>query len=378
MHNKQDLLFLIFAASFVFLLAVFAYLLHFYPGAFKTSAMIGQVNLVGSQQEITINFSFPVILSTIEKNITIYPKVDISTSWTNSNRTLKIMPKKSWDAQTNYKISITGARNIFYLKFNQELSFTTQPYPKIKALVPIEGEKNIAVDIEDPIVVSFDSSLENYSVKFEVSPFTQLQSQLNDDKTNIKLLAKNNFDWKTKYQIGVFLKNVRQADDQYVKVGQTSFETAALPQPTQWGSDPEALLTQSKEYTKPTVSVGKYIDVNLKHQVMVIFEDGKALDAYRISSGKKGLETPEGQFKIENKSPRAWSAKYGLFMPNWMAILSTGEVGIHELPVWPGGFQEGANHLGVPVSHGCIRLGSEPAKRVYAWAEIGTKVVVHQ
>ena len=141
--------------------------------------------------------------------------------------------------------------------------------------------------------------------------------------------------------------------------------------------NPATRLEEAKLYAEPKILTGKYIDISLKFQNMVIFEDGKALDAYQISSGKRGLETPIGTFKIENKSPRAWSAAYGLWMPNWMAILPTGKVGIHELPIWPGGYQEGANHLGTPVSHGCVRLGKGPAKRVYDWAEIGTPVVVH-
>ncbi len=378
MDIKKDLLFLISAGSAVLLLAVFAGMLHFYPGAFKPSGAIKQADFVSFAQAVEINFSFPVIASIIEKNISIYPAAEFSTSWSNSNRTLKITPKNFWTAETDYRIAIVDGRNIFHIKFNQDFYFSTQSYPKIKSLIPIEGEKGVAVDIEEPIIASFDRPLEAYDLKFEVSPVVQLQYQMNAEKTNIKLLAKDNFDWKTNYHIGVFVKYDKQADDKYVKIGQTSFETAAQPQPAQWGSDPETLLAQAKEYTKPAISIGKYIDVNLKYQVMVIFEDGKALDAYRISSGKKGLETPEGQFKIENKSPRAWSPRYGLFMPNWMAILPSGEVGIHELPVWPGGFQEGASHLGVPVSHGCIRLGTQPARRVYDWAEIGTPVLVHQ
>ena len=142
--------------------------------------------------------------------------------------------------------------------------------------------------------------------------------------------------------------------------------------------NPATKIEEAKTYTKPQITTGKYIDISLKYQNMVIFEDGKVLDAYQISSGKKGLDTPIGTFKIENKSPRAWSKKYSLWMPNWMDILPSGEVGIHELPVWPGGYQEGANHLGVPVSHGCVRLGVGPAKRVYDWADIGTPVIVHQ
>jgi lipoprotein-anchoring transpeptidase ErfK/SrfK len=142
--------------------------------------------------------------------------------------------------------------------------------------------------------------------------------------------------------------------------------------------NPANIIEEAKTYAQPQILTGKYIDISLKYQNMVIFEDGKALDAYQISSGMRGMGTPVGTFKIENKSPRAWSAGYGLWMPNWMAILPSGKIGIHELPVWPGGYQEGANHLGIPVSHGCVRLGVGAAKRVFDWAEIGTPVIVHQ
>lgn len=148
--------------------------------------------------------------------------------------------------------------------------------------------------------------------------------------------------------------------------------------PIERSKNPATRQDEAKMYTKPQILTGKYIDISLKYQNMVIFENGEALDAYIVSSGMRGMETPVGTFKIENKSPRAWSKKYSLWMPNWMAFLPSGEMGIHELPVWPGGYQEGANHLGIPVSHGCVRLGPAPAKRVYDWAEIGTPVIIHK
>ena len=64
-------------------------------------------------------------------------------------------------------------------------------------------------------------------------------------------------------------------------------------------------------------------------------------------------------------------------MPNWMALVASGKFGIHELPEWPSGYKEGASHLGSPVSHGCVRLGVGPSKRVYDFAEVGTPVIVH-
>jgi len=151
-----------------------------------------------------------------------------------------------------------------------------------------------------------------------------------------------------------------------------------LPMPAVRSKDHAMLLEEAKMYTQPQITTGKYIDISLKYQNMVIFEDGKPLDAYMVSSGMKGHPTPIGTFKIENKSPRAWSKLYGLWMPYWMAYLPDGEMGLQELPVGPGGHREGAAHLGIPVSHGCVRLGIGPAKRVYDWADLGTPVVIHQ
>ena len=122
---------------------------------------------------------------------------------------------------------------------------------------------------------------------------------------------------------------------------------------------------------------GKYIDVDIAHQTMVLFESGKAVDSYLVSSGKRGMDTPKGEFSVQNKAPRPWSQAYGLYMPYWMAFTADGKYGIHELPEWPGGYKEGANHLGHPVSHGCIRLGVGNAKRVYEWADIGTVIYIH-
>jgi lipoprotein-anchoring transpeptidase ErfK/SrfK len=141
--------------------------------------------------------------------------------------------------------------------------------------------------------------------------------------------------------------------------------------------DPEIRLQEAKDFTEPKIVTGKYIDISLKYQNMVIFEEGKAVESYLISSGKKGFDTPVGEYKIENKSPRAWSKAYNLWMPNWMAFVPSGKMGIHELPIWPNGYQEGASHLGTPVSHGCVRLGKGSAKIVYDWAEIGTPVIIH-
>lgn len=161
----------------------------------------------------------------------------------------------------------------------------------------------------------------------------------------------------------------------------TTIEEAQAPISVPMGprsKDPKTALEEARIFAQPQILEGKYIDVSLSHQNMVLFEDGQFVDAYLVSSGKAAMPTPPGTYHIQNKVPRAYSKEYGLYMPNWMALVASGKFGIHELPEWPNGYKEGAAHLGIPVSHGCVRLGVGAAKRVYDWADIGTTVIVHK
>ncbi|MFA6170872.1 MAG: L,D-transpeptidase family protein [Patescibacteria group bacterium] len=124
----------------------------------------------------------------------------------------------------------------------------------------------------------------------------------------------------------------------------------------------------------PKARLGKKIEINAgKEQTLYYYLGGVRLGQFRVSTGKPGMPTPKGNFTIKNKSPKAWSKTYKLWMPYWLGM---GNFGIHELPVWPNGYREGAGHIGKPVSHGCIRLPIGDAKILYDWAEVGTKVYI--
>jgi len=120
-----------------------------------------------------------------------------------------------------------------------------------------------------------------------------------------------------------------------------------------------------------TKKLPQQIVINLKQQQLTYFVSGKPWKQFIVSTGKASTPTPQGSYKIFNKAPKAWSKAYGLWMPYWLG-LNQGKFGIHELPVWPSGYREGANHLGKPVSHGCIRLGVGPAQYLYERVATGT------
>ena len=120
----------------------------------------------------------------------------------------------------------------------------------------------------------------------------------------------------------------------------------------------------------------KVIELYLTEQKMRLWENGQNINEFQVSSGRRGMDTPTGLFRVKNKIDLAYSRKYRLYMPYWMAFTNYGH-GIHELPVFKNGVREGANHLGRPVSHGCVRLGIGAAQQVYGWANVGTPVVIH-
>lgn len=132
--------------------------------------------------------------------------------------------------------------------------------------------------------------------------------------------------------------------------------------------------------TKEAVQRKKTLIVHLKPQQLEYQFDGVEIGRVKISSGKATTPTPIGTFTIAAKRPKAWSASAKLWMPWWMNFVgknaSAGKYALHELPEWPNGKKEGAAHLGIPVSHGCVRLGVGEAKSLYDWTPIGTQVIV--
>lgn len=124
-----------------------------------------------------------------------------------------------------------------------------------------------------------------------------------------------------------------------------------------------------------TKKLDQKILIDTKIQKLTYYVAGQAWKEFSVSSGKASMPTPKGTFKIINKAKKAWSKTYGLWMPYWLG-LGSGKFGIHELPIWPSGYREGADHLGKPVSHGCIRLGIGPAAYLYDRVVVGMEVII--
>lgn len=152
------------------------------------------------------------------------------------------------------------------------------------------------------------------------------------------------------------------------------------------GTPSEDLLALAKYYQKSGTASAltgeKKIEVDLSDQKMFVKVGDIVLMEYRVSSGKAATPTPTGNYKILFKNEVRISGQGTPYiMPNYMGFAAGGAYGMHALPSlsYDNGYfwTEALNHIGIPVSHGCIRLLPEDAKSLYSFSDIGTKVEVH-
>ncbi|MDP3900154.1 MAG: L,D-transpeptidase family protein [bacterium] len=141
-------------------------------------------------------------------------------------------------------------------------------------------------------------------------------------------------------------------------------------------SDKVEILAGYNPLSAKPEALEKKIVINRGSQTLTYYLGDMLLDSTVVSTGKAAMPTPAGEYKVIEKNPYRWSRAASLWMPFWLMFDARG-YGIHELPEWPGGIKEGQDHLGTPVSHGCVRLGVGPAAELYTFAELGTKVIVN-
>lgn len=130
---------------------------------------------------------------------------------------------------------------------------------------------------------------------------------------------------------------------------------------------PETLYTPMPERYDPALLSPKYILINLDKQFLGLYECGLLVASYPISSGQDGHRTPTGDTAVMTKVVNHKSSVYpepygGAPMPHALRIRGW-SYWIH-----------GGDLVGYPASHGCIREMYEDAKKVFAWADIGTPV----
>lgn len=341
------------------------------------SLVIADSSNVRVGDNIKLSFSTNMLQRSVEETLTIEPKIKFRTNWQTS-KSLWINILEPPTPGTEYKIKIDKAKTQFYVPQAGFIkTFTAPVFPKIKAIYPNDNQKE--VDIAEHIVIDFDKTIqEPFSVDVKIVPsIRKFEKKFNISKTQLVIAPLPSMEKKTEYEVVVVTKH-----NSLGLVGEerrSKFVTK--PPPPVYYSYANKLgaarMEDRLEEIDPQITEGKYIDIDISSQTMFIFQNGKEKGAFKISSGKRGMDTPLGVFKVMAKAKRPWSQMYSLYMPWFIQFTNQGH-GIHELPEWPSGYKEGTNHLGIPVSHGCVRLGIGPAQDVYNFADVGTPIVIHR
>jgi lipoprotein-anchoring transpeptidase ErfK/SrfK len=132
----------------------------------------------------------------------------------------------------------------------------------------------------------------------------------------------------------------------------------------------DAAALESPERFVGVARAGKWIEVILSKQRLIAWQNGRAVMSSAISSGVRRTPTRKGVFTIKRKYRAVRMAGPGYNLPRvpWTMYYS-GSYAIH------GAYWH--NRFGTPMSHGCINLPVAFAGRLYAWAPVGTTVVIH-
>jgi len=347
-------------------------------------------NKVKFSEPVVVDFNQPAAASTIEKNFKISPDAKVKLSWSDNYQKLEIRPLESFEPGKKYAVEINSkvASSVDKLLGKKtsplNLTFEVEDPPKVVSISPASGDPNVKID--SAIKIAFDKPLTGYDVNFIIDPFSNFDLSYGETKTDFTIFPKGKLDYARDYAVSVRLapSSAKTQTAQMTEAFRANFKTEPSPPPPPkieevvLPEDKAAGIVADSQVATPDAKIaeGKYIDINLAKQQLSIFENSERLGTYKVSTGKRGMATPTGTFKVMAKRGRAWSKKYNLYMPYFMQFTGQGH-GIHELPEWKNGYKEGAAHLGTPVSHGCVRLGVGPAAKIYGWSDVGTPVVIH-
>ena len=122
------------------------------------------------------------------------------------------------------------------------------------------------------------------------------------------------------------------------------------------------------------------IDVSINDQKLSVYKGNKKLIECLCSTGKIGnpdTETPLGVFKVQERNNFFYNLKYNEGGKYYLKFFSN--YLIHSIPVDKNGnIIKGENgKLGLPESHGCIRVSLEDAEWIYKNIPNGSKVYIH-
>ena len=121
--------------------------------------------------------------------------------------------------------------------------------------------------------------------------------------------------------------------------------------------------------------------LNLKEKQVYVYKGDKVLSKYPVAIGKKGWETPTGEWYVMEKvvNPGWTSFKDGSVLKpgkdnplgeRWIGFWTDGKdvIGFHGTP--------NIKSIGTAASHGCVRMYNKDVKALFPLVKVGTTVKV--
>lgn len=115
----------------------------------------------------------------------------------------------------------------------------------------------------------------------------------------------------------------------------------------------------------PASAGAERVVISLTDQLAYLYRGETLMAVATISSGQPGRDTPTGIFTVLGKKPMHRSKKFDNAPMPFTQFIDTYGVALHA------GYNPGH-----PASHGCVRLPSAFAKKLYSVTDVGTPVLI--
>jgi lipoprotein-anchoring transpeptidase ErfK/SrfK len=161
----------------------------------------------------------------------------------------------------------------------------------------------------------------------------------------------------------------------------TAAVTASGSSPTTGnGIDSKAPASAVSTNSPPVMETVSLV-LNLKEKHVYVYKGDKVLTKYPVAIGKKGWETPLGEWQVMEKvvNPGWTSFKDGSVIKpgknnplgeRWIGFWTDGKdvIGFHGTP--------NVKSIGTAASHGCVRMLNRDVKALFPLVKVGTTVKV--
>ena len=262
------------------------------------------------------------------------------------------VPFHPLENNTSYEIIITpGLRSKSGAELDAEKKITFDTAPPISVLSTNPADQGVGISLYKKIEVTFDQDIIKGSMKItDLKTKKILTGAAEISGKKILFKPANCFLPGRKYRVNL---NVTAANNESLEDYCFSFNTSKM-EDTYW------------------------LDVNVgeTHSV-IVYKGDEIIRLMPGSGGRPETPTPLGLFYTQDRGHSFWSPRFGEGATYWVRLV--GQVLIHSVPrddKWEIKKDE-HDKLGLPASHGCIRLSEEDAKWVYQNIPRGTMVIIH-